>query len=56
MAKDINKTNLSPLYLNIPYKDFENHMKSIGFDGDFDKAYEKLGGIVQAKKDKQAKK
>ena len=51
--KDINKVSLSPSYSRIPYKDFEKNMKAIGFEGDYDKAYEKLGGTVPKKKVKK---
>jgi len=51
---DINKVKLSKAYKVIPYKDFEKCMKNIGFDeGDYNKAYESIGGIVPKKKAKK---
>jgi hypothetical protein len=48
--KDINKSNLSPSYSRIPYKEFEKTMKGLGFVGNYDLAFEKLGGKIPTKK------
>ena len=48
---NIDKVNLSKAYKVIPYKDFKKSMQNIGFDdGDYDAAYESIGGILPKKK------
>lgn len=50
---NIDNVKLSNVYKDIPYKDFKKCMQNIGFaEGDYDAAYESIGGIVPKKKTK----
>ena len=52
--KDIGTTNLHPSYFQIkPFAKFEKCMKDIGFEGDFEAAYKKGGGVVDTKAKKK---
>ena len=50
--KDVNNTSLSPLYSRLKFKDFEKSMKDLGFVGDYESAYKKIGGVIPKKKTK----
>jgi len=47
---DIGLASVSPTYAQMPFSEFEDFMKKSGFEGDFEAAYIKIGGIIHKKK------
>ena len=50
---DINRAEISSVYASMSFEDFKAFMIKSNFDGDFEAAYKKIGGVIKEKKKKE---
>jgi len=52
-TKDVGLAEVSPTYKSLDFPKFKSFLEGVGFYGDFEAAYEKIGGIIEKKTTKK---